>query len=356
MPNFVSQIATLNYASVRKAYFTDVFLVAFDRVSRIVTPIEKTYRVAGRTLRLRFYGDAFVERLGRALAHHEVAAADTADLVVSLWDSTRVAAFASPWSDLAYRFDAETDARQENADGFKGAYLGGEESLSFYDSESKVAHFWTRDAAELPPWVSAAPIRTILHWFLSDRNMNLVHGAVVGTGTASALLTAKGGSGKSTTALSCLLAGMEYLGDDYVAVQSGETVVTHSLYASAKVSPDRVPAFDAVRSHVWDNEGEKSIVFLSESFPKQLPASAPLSAVLIPTIAHLERTEIVPAGKMETLLALVPTTLMQLPLAGTDTVARLREIVARVPCFSLRLGRDSREAALAIKGFLDRLC
>lgn len=349
------QIATSNFTSVKRAYLTDVLLPACAHVEDRLAPTERSYRLAGRLIRVRYFGPALLDRLGRALAHRETASDDAPDLTIMAWDSAGSGvAFASPWSHPSYRFDVETNARQE-ADGFKGAYLCGEETLSLSDPQSKHAYFWTLDATRLPPWVSAAPFRTLLHWALADLNTQLVHGAVVAAGGGSVLLAAKGGSGKSTTALSCALAGMEYLGDDYVAVSLGPVVVAHGLYASAKVSPERVPAFRALASRVWDREGEKSIVFLSDAIPGQLRADAPLSAVLIPTVAHLDRTEIVPARKGDALLALAPTTLMQLPLARTDAAARLGEIVARTPCFALRLGRDSGEAAEAIRDFLARV-
>jgi len=65
-----------------------------------------------------------------------------------------------------------------------------------------------------------------------------MHGAAVSLNGKSILLTAKGGSGKSTTALSCFFAGMSYLGDDYVTVKSGDVITTHSIYSSTKLFPD----------------------------------------------------------------------------------------------------------------------
>ncbi|MFC1639118.1 hypothetical protein ACFL26_02515, partial [Patescibacteria group bacterium] len=150
------------------------------------------------------------------------------------------------------------------------------------------------------------------------------------------------------------LSGMDYLADDYVAVSLGESVTAHSLYSSIKVAPDRVSAFERMRPHVRDYDGQKSVIFLADLFPERLRASGPLTAVLIPVIANLERTEIVPADKMAALLALLPTTLMQLPLPGTDKTACLKEIVARTPCYVVRLGRDGEEVARAIKEFLER--
>ncbi len=354
MTNQAAHIVTANYTSVTRTYFDEVFTPAFRRIEAGASLTEKHYRIADRSICLRFYGDVLPQKLTAALVHNEMAPAATPDLTVTLWDSSGRVDFRSPWSETAYRYDTTVDVGRETVDGFRGVYLDGEQTMSFYDPATKTAHFWINDAQAFPSWLSAAPIRPILHWFLSENNTHLLHGAVVGSGNRTALLTAKGGSGKSTTALSCLLAGMDYLADDYVAVRLGDTVTAHSLYGSIKVAPDRIPEFEDIQQHVRDYDGQKSVIFLADLFPERLRASGPLTSVMIPVIANCERTEIVPAEKMAALLALLPTTLMQLPLAGTDKTTCLKEIVARTPCYVVRLGRDSTEAAQVIKEFLER--
>ena len=56
-------------------------------------------------------------------------------------------------------------------------------------------------------------------------------------------------------------------------------------------------------------------------------------------------------GTGSTLRALGPTTLLQLPGAGTDALRAMGDLVRSVPCFALRLGPD----ADAIPGAVARL-
>ncbi|MBY0376733.1 hypothetical protein K2P96_02050, partial [Patescibacteria group bacterium] len=243
-------------------------------------------------------------------------------------------------------------------DNFMGVYLFGEETLNLYDAAHNMAYFWARDAESLPDWISAAPIRTILHWFLSRHAIHLVHGATVGINGKAILLGAKGGSGKSTTSLSSLLAGMDYLADDYVAVETGNSKA-YSLYNSVKITPDTLEKFPELKEKIWNQKtfgGEldngKAIVFLSKFFPNQIKDTAKLTAIFIPVIK--KETRIVEATKIDTMLALAPTILFQLPLAHRDKINELKEIIERIPCYFLELGPDIRHVPEVIKDFLNK--
>ena len=182
-----------------------------------------------------------------------------------------------------------------------------------------------------------------------------MHGAVVGSEEASVLLTAKSGSGKSTTALACLLAGMDYLSDDYIAVQATEgPVIAHSLYHSAKVTKHGLTLFPELHASVWNKdfgEREKAIMFVNDIVPEQTKRTATLKAVLIPRIGP-GPTRLVPASKIQALVAIAPTTLLQLPLAETDKMGAFKSILEKVPCYFLELGPDIRGIPNVITSFL----
>ncbi|MFC1638854.1 hypothetical protein ACFL26_01115, partial [Patescibacteria group bacterium] len=133
MADRTAHIVTANYTTVTRTYYDTVFLPAFRRVRAGAPPDERHYRIADRHLCLRFYGDSLPHRLTAALAHSETASAAAPDLTVSLWDSSGRVDFRSPMSDAAYRHDTAVDAGRASADGFRGVYLDGEQTMSFYD-------------------------------------------------------------------------------------------------------------------------------------------------------------------------------------------------------------------------------
>ena len=96
---------------------------------------------------------------------------------------------------------------------------------------------------------------------------------------------------------------------------------------------------------------EKAVMFVSDLFPDQVQSSAGLSAILIPKITD-GRTRLVAASKLEAILAIAPTTLLQLPLAETNKVTALKSIIEKIPCYYLELGPDIRNIPEVLKSFL----
>jgi len=341
-----------NFLAVERGYFDRVLYPSLVETQQIISPITKTYLIAGRRVRIHFYGETVAHIYSLALTHHPLLDNSDADLTIYAWDGTTIGRhMMAPWDEST--FEKNYTPHQVS---FFGVYVGGEESLSFYDEETKTGYFWTNDASVLPDWVTGAPFRTILHWFLNESNIHLMHGAVVGTNDSSVLLTAKSGSGKSTTALSCLLSGMNYLADDYIAIEGlDKSVTAHSLYHSAKVTKHGLTLFPELHEHVWNknfDEREKAIMFINDVFPHQTKRTANLNAVLIPKISS-GPTRLVPATKIQALVAIAPTTLLQLPLAETDKIQAFKNIIEKIPCYFLELGPEIREIPDVIKSFLN---
>ena len=87
------------------------------------------------------------------------------------------------------------------------------------------------------------PIISMAHQFiryftigLGKHKQQVVHAASVGTKDGAVLIVGKGGSGKSTSALACLNAGMYYLGDDYTLISndSNPQVLQPLLFRKSK--------------------------------------------------------------------------------------------------------------------------
>lgn len=342
------------YATIRRDYLDKVFIPAFQPVLSSSAVSDVTRRIAGKTIRICTHTPNLVEFATRAFAHMPDIHETPHDLTIHILDSVSTSIpLSGPWSDPAYG-DLETpDSAKEADPTFQGVFVRGEDILYLYDHATRTAYFWIHDAANVPEWMHAAPLRTILHWFFSRHGIHFVHGAAVGNENGTILLSAAGGSGKSTTALSCLMSGMDYLGDDYVLIEH-DTV--HSLYNSVKIVPERLSDFPEFRSSVWNaksvekKQAEKAIVFLSESFSQQLKECASLMAIFIPRIAS--QTRIIPATKLQAMLALVPTTLFQLPLAPTSKTSSLADIIGKTPCFILELGPDVDTVSKTIHTFL----
>jgi hypothetical protein len=177
---------------------------------------EDRLSLAGASVALRFASEPLRERLTPAFAHLLQGLAEDGDrpaLTIHLWDSASTGAEPPPRPRVPA--DHATGALyQFREPPLRGVYAPGLETLSVLDSEKGAAWHRVADAYEQPYWDQACPIRQILFWWLASRNYLQVHGAAVGTPKAGALVVGKGGSGKSTVALSSLGTGLLYGGDD----------------------------------------------------------------------------------------------------------------------------------------------
>lgn len=348
------KILAKNFLQVGREYFESHVLPSLKLVQTSRPVIIEAYKIAGRIIHVHYYGSEVAKAYSLAISHNRVEVEEypNPEMIIYAWDS------ASPDTDIIAPWDEEKFEKgvaPESKDLY-GVYVGGEESLNFYDPKTKIGYFWTYDVARLPDWILGSPFRTILHWFLNDSKIHLIHAAAVGENGKTVLLTAKSGSGKSTTSMSCLLSGMHYLADDYVAVEMfPEGAVAHSLYHSAKVTKNGLGYFPEFKELIWNknfSDREKAVIFISDIFPEQVVHKTTLDAIFIPKITGKE-TRIVPATKIEAMLAMAPTTLLQLPMAETKKVNVFKEILGKVPCYILELGPDVRAVPEVIKAFLN---
>jgi hypothetical protein len=326
---------------------------AFEQACRQHPPKHHDLALAGRSLRLSFAGDAMEGNVLPALQHLLCNRQNEVSLQVRIFDSASTGATLPPrpWGDDALVVRGEI-VGLDTSGAVRATFQPGSAVLTMYHPGSASALVWMADARRCPNWEAAAPLRGLLHWWCASYGQQLVHAAAVGTPEGALLLTGKGGSGKSTTALAALAAGMHYVGDDYVicdAAPGGPCV--HSLYNTAKVDAHGLAMLPALADAVDlspNDELDKSVLYLARSFPGQVCRELPLRAIVVPRVsagpARMESLE--PAAAF---LALAPTTLFQLPGAGQQTTAFLRRLVTALPCMQLNLSPDPVEVARVLR-------
>jgi len=191
----------------------------YGRAAKARGEIVRTFRVADLRVRLRFAGAALVDQVVPALAHLHEEGEGERDLEVRLWDSASTGVEMAPPPCNRRNFTNRGDIWGFDSRRYLSAFHYGDFSVNLMDAENHDAVYWVRDAARLPFWVNASPLRSILHWRLAKAGMQLVHAAVIGTDDGAVVIPGRGGSGKSTTALLSVRHGLRYLSDDYAAVR-----------------------------------------------------------------------------------------------------------------------------------------
>ncbi len=313
------------------------------------------YRIGGTTVRLQFAGAALVRWLTPALEHLRVPEGGAPDLTLCLWDTQSTGTAMVPPPCKRDCFTDRGDLWGFGSPRIKTAFHWIESSVNLLDLDTHTGIYWVQTAEQLPFWVHASPLRTLLHWWMEKNGCQLLHAAAVGTGDGAVLITGKGGVGKSTTALSCLQAGFQYLGDDYVVARLEPSPSVLSLYSTAKLDAGHVVNFPAL-AHLIDNAGkldrEKAVLFLQPSLGGQIVREMPLKAILTPRIAGRPDTSFSEISRWEIQRAMSFTTLSQLPCVGRHTHEYISRLIGALPRCRVELGTDLPRIPEAIAGLL----
>jgi hypothetical protein len=316
---------------------------------------DRRYRIAGARVLVRAAGEELVARTDPALAHRRTMDVDgPPDLVVEMWDSagSGVAIGRAPWAPDDLRplglVRSFCDERFLSAVDMHTA------SLSLFDGATSRARFWLEDARRMAYWQSASPLRLILSWWAATRGMQLTHAAAVAGTSGAVLLVGGAGVGKSTTSLTCLLAGLEFLGDDYCLVAPGPPPVVHRVYTTAKLRPEglrRLPQLRRVVRNLGRLDREKAVLDLADSYGDRLGTSAPLRAIVVPRLTG--RVQMEPATPGTVVRAMAPSTVFGLFGATARTLPLLAGLAAEVPGYILELSNDVDEVAGAVAALAD---
>lgn len=345
-----------SWSSRSISYFDSVYQ-AYQQAEAICEKVSLRYfRIANSVVCLRFAGEALVPLLVRALAHLEVPAVSQPDLTICLVSTqdVGVARPAPAWQGNRYQ-------RRGEVFGFTNdrIYTGIQwesGALVLLDQERNLAIYWVHEHSKIPHWEIGAPCLPILNAWFSQRQAQVVHSAAIGTVNSAVLLVGKGGSGKSTTALSCLNSSLMYLSDDYCLIAPEPAPTVFSIYSTGKKNTDDLDRLPFLRSLVSNPDRlnhEKAIFFLHENFSEKILPSSLLKATFIPRVTGKIETTLEKATSVEGISALIPSTIKQIGGAGKTACDLIMKTLSQLPCYYLNLGTDIPQIAQTIQRFLD---
>lgn len=323
-------------------------------------PLHYFYCISPYIICLRFASPALAAQLTPPLAHLATAPHPAPALTINLWDgaTTGVALPARPTSMQPSTPSATHWGSYVHSERFQAFWQPSYQLFTMLDRRCNAALYWVHDAQQVPLAEGGAPLLSLFHWWLGQQERQLVHGAAVGTASGGVLLVGKSGSGKSTTALACLHAGLAYLGDDYCLVATTPTPTIYTLYSSGKVhfaDQARFPRLQAAQSRHSYAAADKALYFLAGAFADQIPPSLPLKAVLLPRLSAVRQSNLSAISPAAALLALGPSTVFQLTGEKHQTLQHLGQLVRQLPCYRLELSPDITQTPALITDLLAKL-
>jgi hypothetical protein len=340
-----------------KAFHARQFLMLlkhyFEEAASADGSSEEVFQVAGQSMTIRCTEGGQTADLRKAFQHLKTGTENGNGLTISVWNNGSVPAgpFLESWFVRLYEnWSLMCGPRGEildfNCDEISAIYHPGPDVLSVLDRENGEAFYLLRDDAPLPFWELSSPFRHILHPWFDSRGLQYTHAGAVGGLNGGVLLAGKGGSGKSTTSLLCVSAGMLYVADDYCLTRPEDGQV-FSLYNTAKLKGpedlERLPEMSgrSFNEDSFEHGGVGKGTFnLSELWPERMAAAFPLRAILLPTVTDKVESSLEPCSQGDALLALAPSTVAQLPFSGEADCTRLAALADKVPAYRLCLGSD----------------
>jgi hypothetical protein len=360
--------ATIQSDVLLDNYFNSAREIFARAIESTGKPVKTYFNLCGGAVELIIANEKLLPYITPALEHLAASACINPALRVCVWDdvTTNTEMPQAPWMGYGVQanggniegvYTHRGDIRGFNSGRIKTAYNWSANALSMYDSKETTAYYWTKDARELPAYETSAPLRTILNWWLAERDFHFAHGAVVGTKQGGVLIAGKGGSGKSTVALASLGAGLLYISDDYCVVSAKPAPAAYSAFSSAKVDPGntfRVEHIVPARVNTGNRHDDKEVFFLYPGFARQVAKTLPLRAIILPRITGKSDSALMPASPMDCVKALTLSTMCQFPGAGKKTVDIMLSLARTLPGYYLDFGTDVAQAPKLISELLEK--
>ncbi len=288
-----------------------------------------------------------MDALTPALEHLEVTSQEPSDLTICVWDSPHVE---FPWSPYSLKSRGEVD--DYNTEQIYTVLDIHTKVLHLFDKKRNLALYWIKNRSQLPWWIGGSPLQLIFHWWFRCREVQLTHAAAVGYPKGGVLLAGKSGSGKSTTALSCMKAGMSYVSEDYCLLSE---LWVHSIYNSAKIGEKTLHWFPELEQHLENPhraKGDKGFLFHHKFQPEKILLACPLKAVLTLKIEEGKDSWLEPIAPEEAIGPLSISTMWQLTHTGPTVFNHLKRVTLALPCYRLHLGADLEQAPRWIEKIL----
>ena len=340
--------------------FIERFLATFPDHQQSKQTYKRLFSIDGMGIEITAQSRKLLMYMTEALAHLEVFQNQLSfDLRIELYSGSRPEFF--DWVEHSFG----RQVLRVQTDTYMCLYNpGAEESIptvSFFDLAHGRAIFWIYDDEHIQWYEIATPFRTIFHWFFEHRGIALIHSASIGKNGKGILVVGRGGSGKTSTALTVFeQEELTYAGDDYVLVKMEPFPVVISLYCTAKVefdTFDRLPQLGSLRHMTMKVIGDKEVLFPYAVHPEKIVKQLSIHSVLVPVIAYSKETTVQPLHSAQALLALAPSTIFQLQSEDTrsNSFEVLADLVKKIPCFELRLGIDATEIGEKVALLLQKL-
>lgn len=309
--------------------------------------------IAGRSIGLRVAGQTLAEALLPAFGRRVTSGQPVEpDVTVSMWEEVSCPSGAAP---VPWRADdlGPRGLVDMSGDGVVAVHNA---AVTLAGLDRRSVLYRVSDVRTLEWFELRSPLRPGLFFALASATRHLVHGGVVGDQERGGVLIAgASGSGKTTVSLAALAGGFAYVSDDYCLLDMASTPTAWNIFGNAKLDAGhraRFPEFGAATYQPGPaSPDEKAVLDVSKLLPTAVAESLPIRCVLCPSITG-GQTSWRRISEFQGLLALAPSTSLQMPFDGGSVVTSLVRLARSVPCFALDVGDNPSDLCVALDAVL----
>jgi hypothetical protein len=316
------------------------------------------YKFGGESVRIRIVGRELAKHILAPFSHlkSDESAMVTPQLAIDLWDENKTNIRCQNRSG-----NGNSGWSQVTVTSYDKRFVANKlpNTLAYYDRQNRriIGSIVWHDRVFI--YERAKPLaRLLLEWH-NDINVQIIHAGFVSKDGQGILFAGKSGSGKSTTSVACICGGLNFLSEDYLGLKrhTDGSFTGYSLYNSVFLDTNHSARFQKMLPYIINGRPpheKKSVIILSKVFPERLESLAPVRVVAIVRVLEKGGQMIRAASKAEALMALGPSSLLQIPSRGMRAFEKLTEVVEQVPCYWLEVTGDLESIPHCAQELLDK--
>lgn len=231
-------------------------------------------------------------------------------------------------------------------------------TINAENSEEKKCYFVTEDISYNALLKQGHLLVKLISQIVRTENSALVHSAAVGIDNKGVLICAKGGSGKSTLSVSCLVNGFQYVADDYLILNKNDNnLCALPIYSMITLSSQICKLIPNLKSEfMGNNYNDTKYVLNISSYDNKLAKVLPIKAVVFPNIANVQYPTIEKTDKNRAITQLVFSTATQMNNDNdTSYMKLLISLIKDLSFYQINLSRDLNKNVDILRQFIKEL-
>lgn len=198
-------------------------------------------------------------------------------------------------------------------------------------------------------------VNAFARWARSN-DMLLFHAAAVGTGGKGVLIAGRGGSGKSTFAISCLAEGLDFVSDDYTLITASGPLRAMPLYTIVALREDMYQRFPQLGQPILEEDG--SFRGGKPQFqvpPDRFSPSLDIRAIILPKIGGDTEPSIAPIPPGKVMTPLIHSTITQIESRrDTAMIHLMAQRLSALPIYEMCMSSDLAKNPAFLRSFIEK--